>query len=131
MDELSKKWVERSEYDMETAKAMLKAKRYLYVGFMCQQSLEKLLKAIIVQQGKEILQIHNLVRLAEISGIYPSMNTEYQDFLANLTPFAIKARYGDYRENLLEIIDKKGAQAYLSKTEEVFKWLREKLKLIE
>ncbi len=35
MDELSKKWVERSEYDMETAKAMLKAKRYLYVGFMC------------------------------------------------------------------------------------------------
>ncbi|MBU0567233.1 HEPN domain-containing protein [bacterium] len=131
MDELSKKWVERSDYDLKTAEAMLKAERYLYVAFMCQQSLEKLLKAIIVQKGKEILPIHNLVRLAEIAGIYPSMDPGYQDFLADLTPFAIEARYGDYRESLLEIIDQKGAQVCLSKTKEVFKWLTEELKSIE
>lgn len=128
---LVRNYFERSKYDLDTAEAMLKAERYLYVAFMCQQSLEKLLKAIIVQKGKEILPIHNLVRLADIAGIYHSMDPRHQDFLADLTPFAIEARYGDYRESLLEIIDHKGAQECLSKTKEVFKWLMGKLKSIE
>ncbi len=38
-------WVEMSDYDFETAKAMLETKRYLYVGFMCHQVIEKILKA--------------------------------------------------------------------------------------
>lgn len=28
-------WVDLAEYDLETAKALLESKRYLYVGFMC------------------------------------------------------------------------------------------------
>ena len=32
-------WLEMCEYDFETAKAMLKSKRYLYVGFMCNQAI--------------------------------------------------------------------------------------------
>jgi len=131
MDELSKKWLERAEYDLETASAMLIAGRYLYVGFMCQQSLEKLLKAIIIQKGKEVLPIHNLVRLSQIAGIYAEMESMHQDVLADVTPFAIKARYGDYRESLMEIIDKKGAQICLAKTKEVFTWLINKLKHLE
>ena len=31
-------WVELSDYDLETADAMLQTKRYLYVGFMCHQA---------------------------------------------------------------------------------------------
>lgn len=34
-------WIEIAKYDLETAEAMLKSKRYLYVGFMCHQSIEK------------------------------------------------------------------------------------------
>ncbi len=30
-------WVEMSDYDFDTAKAMLDTKRYLYVAFMCHQ----------------------------------------------------------------------------------------------
>ncbi|HNT28701.1 MAG TPA: HEPN domain-containing protein, partial [bacterium] len=37
-------WFEIAEYDLETARAMLKTKRYLYVGFMCHQTIEKALK---------------------------------------------------------------------------------------
>jgi len=36
-----------AEYDIETAKAMLQTSRYLYVGFMCHQTIEKALKAVI------------------------------------------------------------------------------------
>ncbi len=38
-------WVDLSDYDLETANAMLKSKRYLYVGFMCHLTIEKIFKA--------------------------------------------------------------------------------------
>lgn len=37
--------LELAEYDLETAKVMLEGRRYLYVGFMCHQVVEKALKA--------------------------------------------------------------------------------------
>ena len=40
-------WMELAEYDFETAKAMLRTERFLYVGFMAHQSVEKALKALI------------------------------------------------------------------------------------
>ena len=38
-----KYWLELAEYDLETAKVMLNGGRYLYVGFMCHQVIEKIL----------------------------------------------------------------------------------------
>ena len=32
-------WIEMSDYDLETAKAMLITGRYLYIGFMCHQTI--------------------------------------------------------------------------------------------
>ncbi|NJK94894.1 MAG: HEPN domain-containing protein [Bacteroidales bacterium] len=45
MKDKVKYWVELSDYDYETAIAMQLSRRYLYVGFMCHQSIEKILKA--------------------------------------------------------------------------------------
>jgi HEPN domain-containing protein len=42
MNERVTYWTEIADYDLETAKAMLASKRYLYVGFMCHQTIEKL-----------------------------------------------------------------------------------------
>ena len=41
-----KSWVDASRYDLATARALLKSRRYLYVLFMCQQAIEKILKAV-------------------------------------------------------------------------------------
>jgi HEPN domain-containing protein len=38
-------WIDSAEYDLETARHMLKTGRYLYVVFMCHLALEKTLKA--------------------------------------------------------------------------------------
>lgn len=130
MEEITRKWVERAKYDFLTAKAMLDTRRYLYVAFMCQQCLEKTLKAIVIAHGNEAMRIHNLVRLAEEARIYKSLAKEDQLFLADLTPYVIEARYGDYKRKLSEIISKKMAYQYLKKTEEMFKWLKVKLKSI-
>ena len=42
-------WIDLAKYDLETAKAMNLTKRYLYVGFMCHQVMEKVLKAYYVK----------------------------------------------------------------------------------
>jgi len=89
MDKIVEHWIERSQYDLDTAKVMFDAGRFLYVSYMCQQSVEKLLKAIIAQQGKENFPIHNLNRLAEISAISDELSLEQFNFLAELTPFHI------------------------------------------
>lgn len=68
-----KPWIEVSRYDLDTAKAMLRSRRYLYVLFICQQSLEKLFKAYVTAKTGEFPpRIHNLVRLGELAGNIPS-----------------------------------------------------------
>lgn len=63
------KWLERVDYDLNTADAMLDTGRYIYAVFMCQQAIEKVMKAFISKTGKEVLPIHNLRRLAENSDL--------------------------------------------------------------
>lgn len=45
MTDTVKYWIELSDYDLVTADAMLESGRYLYVGFMCHQAIEEILKA--------------------------------------------------------------------------------------
>ena len=128
MDKYVSQWLERSNYDLETAKAMLDARRYLYVAYMCQQAVEKLLKAIIAQHGKENLPIHNLNRLAELAELSGELEEEQIDLLAELTAYNIVARYGDYKESLSEIVDFKKAKFLYGKTLELFQWLCTRIK---
>ncbi|MCJ7684958.1 MAG: HEPN domain-containing protein [Desulfobacteraceae bacterium] len=127
MDRVVDHWVERSEYDLDTAKAMLDTGRYLYVGYMCQQTVEKLLKAMIAHQNKENLPIHNLNRLAEVAEISNLLSSEQVTFLAELTPFCIEARYGDFKESLSEIINREKAGVIYRKTRVMFEWLYQKI----
>jgi HEPN domain-containing protein len=77
-------WLERVDYDFETARAMYKTGRYLYVVFMCQQAIEKTLKAILAFQGKEIKPIHHLPKLAELAGIRQEFDEETLSLIENL-----------------------------------------------
>ena len=45
---------------------------------------------------------------------------------AELTPYHVEARYGDYKEKLSEIIDGQKAQKVYRKTLEIHKWLYQK-----
>jgi HEPN domain-containing protein len=128
MDKIVGNWVERSQYDLDSAKIMLDTGRYLYVAYMCQQAVEKILKAFIARLGKENFPIHNLNRLAEIATISNELTPEQFNFLAELTPYHIEARYGDYKENLSEIINEKKAEQVYKKTREIHKWIYQKIK---
>lgn len=45
MEDRVKYWSDLSDYDFDTAKAMFTTGRWLYVGFMCHQTIEKIFKA--------------------------------------------------------------------------------------
>lgn len=107
--------------------AMLEAKRYLYVAYICQQAIEKLLKAIIAQHGKENLPIHNLNRLAELAELSGELRGEQVDLMAELTAYNIEARYGDYKESLSEVVDIQRAKRLYDQTKELFQWLSNKI----
>jgi HEPN domain-containing protein len=38
VDKIVNHWIERSQYDLDTAKVMLDTGRYLYVAYMCQRN---------------------------------------------------------------------------------------------
>ncbi len=58
-------WVDSGDYDLKSAKAMQKTGRYVYTVFLCQQALEKYLKATYLKRtSKEAPRSHNLVYLA-------------------------------------------------------------------
>lgn len=122
-----KQWLERVDYDLSTAKAMLRARKYLYAAFMCQQTVEKALKTLLAAQNKEIIITHNLRKLALVAGLADELDNSKIDFLERLTPFAIKARYGSYKESLSEICDHRTAKNFIRETETFVKWLRKKI----
>ena len=127
MDPIVRKWLEHAQYDLETARGMIKIRKYLYTAFMCQQAVEKLLKAVLTGQNKAVYPIHNLPRLAQEAGLFEDCEKVEAGLLAELTPFSIKARYGEYKKKLAELCDRKKAKYYLQRTERMFRWLTQQL----
>jgi HEPN domain-containing protein len=120
-------WIERAEYDLETARAMLQTGRYLYVGFMCQQTVEKALKAVIAKSGVFPPKIHDLVRLAELANLSKILSDDQNHLLDELYPLSIEARYPSHKEMLAQTLNKHTCTEYITKTEAMLQWIKEKL----
>ena len=101
-EETIKYWTDLSNYDLETANAMLITKRFLYVGFMAHQTIEKILKAYFVKLRNEVpLYTHNLLLLAEETELQNELSEKQLELLEKLIPLNIEARYPKYKEELL------------------------------
>lgn len=121
-------WVEMSDYDFETALAMLTTRRYLYVGFMCHQTIEKILKAYWSDvQEEPPLKIHSLSRLAEKSGLAERFSEEQADFIDMLEPLNIETRYPSYKERLMKSLNDERCKRIIQQTNELQQWIKSKL----
>jgi len=129
MNEKVKYWIEMAEYDLETASAMLDSKRYLYVGFMLHQCIEKSLKAlfIFVNNENQPPYTHSLLKLAQLSQIYDEMAENHQDLIDILEPLNIEARYPTHKDRLLKELSDTKCRLLLNETEAMFTWINNKL----
>jgi HEPN domain-containing protein len=128
MDENINYWIEISDYDLETAEAMLESKRYLYVGFMCHQSIEKILKAYFTKLKSETAPFsHSLSYLAKKGDFYESFTEAQKDFIDQIEPLNIEARYPSHKERLLRSLTKEKCAEILQNTKELQQWIKAKL----
>jgi HEPN domain-containing protein len=123
-----KYWLELAEYDFETARLMLDGGRYLYVGFMCHQAIEKVLKGYYVSiLAEDPPFTHNLTVLARKSGILALLSDEHKDTVDLLEPLNVETRYPTAKGKLLKALTRDRCITILDRTEALFAWIKNRL----
>jgi HEPN domain-containing protein len=121
-------WVDLSDYDMETAESMFREKRYLYVGFMCHQVVEKIFKAYYSKLQEDAPPfIHKLTYLARHGSFYELLTEEQRLFIEELEPLNIETRYPEYKERLLRRLTPPYCIELITNTKILLQWTKEQL----
>lgn len=129
MKPIVKKWIEISDYDFKTARAMYRSRRYLYVAFMCQQAVEKILKAFITNVEDEYPpKIHKLETLSLKANLSEELESDQKDLLSELSFYYLNNRYPDFKAELNKLINRKKSHELLKRTEKFLKWMKQKIK---
>jgi len=119
-------WINLSNYDLETADAMLKTKRYLYVGFMCHQVVEKIFKACYAKLKEDTPPFtHDLEYIAKISDFYEILSEEQQNFIGELNPLNIECRYSEYKDDLSKRLTPAKCAQIVEQTKKLQQWTKE------
>ena len=119
-------WLDIAQYDLETASTMLSGGRWLYVVFMCQQAIEKLVKGLYTLYiDDNVPRTHNIKSIIErfddkLTEVIPEDKINFFDILS---VYYLNNRYPDFINKLSLQIKESEATEILSKTKEVFAWL--------
>ena len=123
-----KYWSELSDYDLDTADAMFRTGRWLYVGYMCHQTLEKIFKAYWCSKKEEPAPYsHNLINVAQSCGLGQLLSDQQKIFISEIMPLNIEARYPSYKESLSSALSDAKCKEILKKTKEMQQWVKTKL----
>lgn len=116
-------WREGAEEDWQVAAQLVENGKTRHGLFFAHLALEKTLKAHVCRHTREIApRIHNLTRLAELSGL--TIEESQLDVLAEMNEFNLEGRYPVDFIAKPTIID---AQKDLRQAKEVFEWLSQQL----
>jgi len=119
-------WLDIAQYDLDTAETMLNGGRWLYVVFMCQQAVEKLVKGLyVLYVDDNVPKTHNIrVLIERFENLLPKAVTEeHYNLFEDLTIHYLNGRYADYKQKLSERLNEQVATDFLGQTKEVFAWL--------
>jgi len=120
-------WLDIANEDLDVAEDLFKAKRWLYVAFMCHQVIEKTLKAYWTATREDVPPyIHEHKRLAELCGLYALMSEEQRDFLQVIRPMNIEARYPDYKRSISRTLGEDNTRQILEQTKQMQQWILQK-----
>lgn len=119
MDKAVQNWIKYSRQDLQAAKALFETNNtdfYRNIGFHCQQSTEKSIKAFLIAKKIKFGKIHDLKLLGEeVVKIEPSIK-KLMIRVVGLIPFAVEFRYPESADKM---ITKDEIKSALSLAEEV------------
>lgn len=116
-------WIEEATEALHVAWHLYEKKDHSYSLFFGHLAVEKILKAVyVVRKGEQSPYIHNLQRLADITGI--RLTGEQREALIKITTFNLEARYPDEKRSFRNKCTEDFTRNELAQIEEVFKWLK-------
>lgn len=128
MREETKNWLDMVEYDLTTAKQMLKTGRFVYVIFMCHLAIEKALKAIVCEETNKVPpKTHDLIYLINLGKVV--LPGDLLDFVGVINNAGIVTRYPEDLSKLILSYPKEITREYLDKTSEVIKCMKQDSRL--
>jgi HEPN domain-containing protein len=121
-------WLTSAEDDIRVAQHLYEAGDYPQALFFGHLYLEKILKALVVQEtGTHAPYSHNLTQLAKKAGI--AVDTELRDKLADITDFNIDCRYPDEKFEFKQRCTQPYCKNWLAQIKGLGKCFRKKIRL--
>lgn len=90
-----REWRRKAEIDLGAAEVLLRGERTFpsVAVFLCQQAMEKMLKAYLTWRATPFGPIHDLRRLRELCATHEPAFDELREAAEVLTPYAVAVRY--------------------------------------
>ena len=125
MKEEIERWLKQAENDLDSSEENIKIGKYYVSAFLSQQAVEKALKALYIQEKKELLKTHSVSRLAQ----EVKLPIELIKKISLLEPIYQESRYPDIASKIpSEEYEEKDASEVFNIAEEVIEWIRKKIK---
>ena len=126
-EEKVKYWFDIATEDLDLSEYLIQGGRWLYAAFMCHQVVEKMLKAYWTATRDDVPPyIHDHKRLAESCGLYQAMSDLQRDFLDELRPMNIEARYPDYKRSISKALNEEKIRYISEQTRQIREWIHQK-----
>jgi HEPN domain-containing protein len=119
-------WLDIAQYDLQSAETMLNGGRWLYVAFMCQQAVEKLVKGLyLLYLDDNVPRMHTIEIIIERfeDKLPVEIPEETMRLFVRLSRCYLNNRYPEYRDKLSIQIKEQEANELYTQTKEVFAWL--------
>lgn len=120
MRQEAKNWWLQAKEDFDSAKYNSKGKKFYLAAFMSQQSVEKALKALLIQKTEDFPKIHDLTKLAKMV----DAPVKIVELCAKINPAYIASRYPDIARKY----SKKECSELLKYAKQVLEWTKKNLK---
>lgn len=119
-------WLTEADEALQVAEHLVDKGDYSYALFFGHLAVEKTLKALYTYRHQEHAPlIHNLLRLARLSGLHP--NDTQTEALLTITAVNIEARYPDLRRTFRAKCTADFTRRQMTSIQEVLQWLKSQL----
>ena len=126
-DDIARRWLEQVDEDILSAEALCNSGRWLYVGFLCHQAIEKTIKAYwYATQDDDPVYIHNHFRLLEGCGLKDQLSDAQRRFLEIISPMYIAGRYPEYKSQVARMLNKESSDYLITETKKLTQWILQK-----
>jgi HEPN domain-containing protein len=78
-------------------------------------------------KGETPPYIHKLARLAQLADFYDELSEEQKDFIFQLDPFNIEARYPEYKNMITQSLSSELCKDLLMQTQKLQQWIKERI----